>query len=70
MGKTPSPIWRLHYQDVMEVVKGLALWDGRIAFPNGKDWADYLYCDSVLRFHMVGLQAMFGDREAHPSGNR
>lgn len=63
-GKKPSPIWTLHYDDVLGVIKGLALWDGRIAYPNGKDWADYLYGVSSARFHMVGLQMMSGDREA------
>ncbi|HUT34753.1 MAG TPA: hypothetical protein VNE39_14785 [Planctomycetota bacterium] len=63
-GKPVSPIWHLHYRDVMGVIKGLALWDGRIAYPNGKDWADYLYGVSSARFHMVGLQMMFGDPEA------
>lgn len=63
-GRAVSPIWHLHYRDVMAVIKGLALWDGRIAYPNGKDWADYLYGVSGARFHMVGLQMMFGDREA------
>jgi len=59
-----SPIWYHHYYDVMEVIKGLALWDGRIAYPNGKDWCDYLYGVSSTRFHAAGLQMMFGDPEA------
>ncbi|NQT54428.1 hypothetical protein HQ576_20395, partial [bacterium] len=63
-GKPVSPVWLHHYRDVTNVLKGLALWDGRIAYPNGKDWADYLYGVSSARFHMAGRQMMFGDGEA------
>ena len=63
-GEPVSPVWLHHYRDVTDVMKRLALWDGRIAYPNGKDWADYLYGVSSARFHMAGRQMMFGDREA------
>ncbi len=60
----PSPIWRHHFGDLMNVIKDLSLWDGRVAFPNAKDWADYLYGVSAVRYNMVSLQMMFADREA------
>lgn len=59
-----SPVWYHHFRDMMAVLKGLALWDGRVAFPNAKDWADYIYGVCAIRFGVVGLQMMFGDREA------
>lgn len=62
-GGSVSPIWHHRFRDMMNVIKGLALWDGRIAFPNGKDWADYVYGVTDVRFDVVGLQMMFGDRE-------
>lgn len=62
--KHVSPIWHRHFADMTGVLKDLTLWDGRIAFPNGKDWADYVYGVSAARFDMVGLQMMFGDGEA------
>ena len=63
--ETPiSPIWTHHFQDMTDVLKGLALWDGQIAYPNAKDWADYIYGVVDIHFDMVGLQMMFGDREA------
>jgi len=62
--KHVSPIWYHHFRDMTGVLKDLTLWDGRIAFPNGKDWADYVYGVSAARFDMVGLQMMFGDGEA------
>ncbi len=63
-GRPVSPVWLHHFHDVWAVLKRLALWDGRIAFPNGKDWGDYLYLVSSIRFHMAGLQMMDGDRQA------
>ncbi len=63
-GAPVSPIWYMHYRDVTNVIKDLSLWDGRVAYPNAKDWADYLYGASSFRFHMAGLQMMFGDPEA------
>ena len=59
-----SPIWYWHYRDVTAVMKDLTLWDGRVAYPNAKDWADYLYGVSSFRFHMAALQMMFGDPDA------
>ena len=59
-----SRLWHHRLRDMMGVIKGLALWDGRIAFPNGKDWCDYLYGVMDVLFDVVGLQLMFGDREA------
>ena len=63
-GQAVSPVWLLHLRDVMGALKRLSLWDGRIAFPNGKDWGDYLYLVSSIRFMMVGLQMLDGDRQA------
>ena len=63
-GQPVSAVWLHHYRDVTDVMKALALWDGRVAYPNGKDWADYLYGVSSVRFHMAGRQMMFGDGEA------
>ncbi len=59
-----SPVWLHNYRHTTGALKRLALWDGRIAFPNGKDWNDYLYLVSSIRIHMVGLQMMYGDRVA------
>ena len=63
-GMDVSPIWYNHYRDVMNVIKDLELWDGRVVYPNGKDWADYLYGISAMRYQMVALQMMFHDPEA------
>lgn len=63
-GSDVSPIWYNHYRDVMNVIKDLELWDGRVVYPNGKDWADYLYGISAMRYQMVALQMMFHDPEA------
>jgi len=59
-----SPVWYHHFRDMTNVLKGLSLWDGRVAFPNAKDWADYIYGVCDVRFDVVGLQMMFGDGQA------
>ncbi|MBN1674415.1 MAG: hypothetical protein JXR37_25430 [Kiritimatiellae bacterium] len=63
-GLAISPVWYNRYRDTRNIIKGLALWDGRVAYPNGKDWADYVYGAASMLFHMVGLQMMFRDGEA------
>ncbi|MBT5609681.1 MAG: hypothetical protein HN742_03535 [Lentisphaerae bacterium] len=59
-----SPVWTHHFRDMTNALKDLSLWDGRTAFPNGKDWADYLYGVCDIHYDFVGLQMMFGDGEA------
>jgi len=63
-GKPLSPVWYHRFQDMTNVLKDLSLWDGRIAFPNAKDWGDYLYGVCDVQYDMVGRQMMFGDGEA------
>ena len=63
-GQPLSPIWTHRFQDMTNVLKDLSLWDGRIAFPNAKDWGDYLYGVCDVQYDMVGRQMMFGDGEA------
>ena len=59
-----SPVWNHHFRDMTNVLKDLSLWDGRTAFPNAKDWADYIYGVCDIHYDFVGLQMMFGDGEA------
>lgn len=59
-----SPIWYHRFRDMTNALKDLSLWDGRIAFPNAKDWGDYLYGVCDVQYDMVGRQMMFGDGEA------
>ena len=63
-GEPVSPVWYHHFEDMTGVLKDLSLWDGRTAFPNAKDWGDYLYGVCDVQYDMVGRQMMFGDGEA------